>query len=101
MRADTIFAVATAPGRAGIAVLRISGPKAREAAAALGAPPGAPRRATRARFLDPRSGELIDDGLLLWFPAPASFTGENVVEFQTHGSRAVTAALLEALGGVP
>jgi tRNA modification GTPase len=101
VRTDTIFALATAPGRAGIAVIRLSGPSARAAATALGAPPGPPRRAARARFTDPRSGELVDDGLLLWFPAPASYTGEDVAELQVHGSRAVIAALLEALGSLP
>jgi tRNA modification GTPase len=101
MRPGTIFALATAPGRAGIAVVRISGPDAGAAVTALGVPPGRPRRATRARFVDPRTGELIDDGLLLWFPSPASFTGEDVAELQIHGGRAVIAALLEALGTLP
>src|SRR5256885_540020 len=98
---DTIFALATAPGRAGIAIVRISGRSATTALAALGAPAMAARRATRARLVDPRSGEPIDDGLVLFFPAPRSFTGEDVAELQIHGGRAVPAALLEALGGLP
>ena len=57
----------------------------------------APRVARRARFSDPVSGELIDDGLVLWFPAPQSYTGEDVAELQVHGSRAVLAALMQAL----
>src|SRR4051812_4484821 len=98
MPADaTIFALATAPGRAGIAVVRISGAATRAALQALGVAPRAPRRAQRARFLDPATGEPIDDGLLLWFPAPASFTGEEVAELHVHGSRAVIATLTEAL----
>jgi tRNA modification GTPase len=98
---DTIFALATAPGRGGIAVVRVSGPRAGEAVASLGAAPGRPRFAGRARFADPRTGETIDEGMLLWFPAPASYTGEDVAELHVHGGRAVTAALIEALGSLP
>jgi tRNA modification GTPase len=98
---DTIFALATAPGRGGIAVVRVSGPRAGEAVAALGAAPDRPRVARRARFVDPRTGEIIDQGLLLWFPAPASYTGEDVGELHIHGGRAVATALLEALGSLP
>ena len=99
--ADTIFACATAPGRAGIAVIRISGPRVPEVLPALGVRSPAPRRLTRARFLDPESRELIDDGLVALFPAPHSYTGETMTELQVHGSRAVIAALLEALGRQP
>ena len=98
---DTIFALATASGRAGIAVLRVSGPAAGTALAALAGKCPAPRRATRARFSDPRTGEAIDDGLMLLFPGPNSFTGETVAELQVHGGRAVVAALLAALGALP
>lgn len=97
----TIYAVATAPGRAGIAVIRLSGPRTQAALAALGItslPP--PRLARLACFHDPRDGGIIDQGLLLWFPAPASFTGEDVAELQVHGSRAVLSALLSALSGL-
>ncbi|MGO8917093.1 MAG: tRNA uridine-5-carboxymethylaminomethyl(34) synthesis GTPase MnmE [Stellaceae bacterium] len=97
----TIFALATAPGRAGIAVLRLSGPEARAALAALAGAVPPPRRAVRARFSDPRSGEAIDDGLALFFPAPRSVTGEDVAELHVHGSRAVAAALLDALALLP
>ncbi len=85
---DTIYALSTAPGRAGIAVVRLSGP---EAAAALGALAGRvppPRRASLARFRD-ADGETIDEGIALYFPAPASVTGEDVAELHLHGSRAV------------
>ena len=98
---DTIFALATAPGRAGIAVLRLSGPDARPALEALAGVLPPPRRATRARFRDPATGETIDDGLALFFPAPRSFTGEDVAELHTHGSRAVVAALVAALARLP
>src|SRR5579885_3655343 len=98
---DTIFALSTAPGRAGIAVLRVSGPGAGAALAALagGVPP--PRQARLARFRDPSDGTPIDQGLALFFPAPASVTGENVAELQVHGGRAVVAALLAALARMP
>jgi len=102
MTQDTIFACSTAPGRAGVAVIRLSGPQAGAALAALGGgllP--APREAVLRRIVDPASGKVIDRGLLLWFPAPASFTGEDVGELQIHGGRAVTAAALEALAGLP
>src|SRR5690606_15525641 len=59
-----------------------------------------PRIAARARFRD-ADGEVIDDGLALWFPAPRSFTGEDVAELHVHGSRAVLAALIAALGRLP
>jgi tRNA modification GTPase len=98
---DTIFALATAPGRAGIAVLRVSGPAAGTVLEVLAGQRPAPRRATRARFRDPRTGEAIDDGLMLLFPEPNSFTGEAVAELQVHGGRAVVAALLAALGTLP
>ncbi|MBI3452662.1 MAG: tRNA uridine-5-carboxymethylaminomethyl(34) synthesis GTPase MnmE [Rhodospirillales bacterium] len=97
----TIFAPATATGRAGVAVIRVSGPAAGAALRALtgtGLPP--PRKAVRARFRDPDAGTAIDDGLALWFPSPASFTGEDVAEFHFHGSRAVLTAMVAALGGM-
>jgi tRNA modification GTPase len=95
---DTIFAPATAAGRAAIALLRLSGPKSRDAVLALtgGVPP--PRSARRTRFVDPATGETLDDGLVLWFPGPNSATGEDVAEFHLHGSRAVLAAVMGALG---
>src|SRR5277367_3002326 len=100
--ARTIFALATAPGRAGIAVVRVSGPQAGAACRALtGAGPPAPQRASRRPMHDPASGELLDDGLALWFPAPHSATGEDVLELQLHGSPAVIAGVLEALGRLP
>ncbi|MBM3488385.1 MAG: tRNA uridine-5-carboxymethylaminomethyl(34) synthesis GTPase MnmE, partial [Alphaproteobacteria bacterium] len=97
----TIFAPATGAGRAGIAVIRVSGPGAGLALRALGLarlPP--PRRATRARLRD-AAGESIDDGLVLWFPAPASYTGEDVAELHVHGGRATVAAMLGALAAIP
>jgi len=96
----TIFALASGPGRAGVAVLRISGPEAGPVVEALTAKAlPEPRRAARRRFLD-AAGEIIDDGLLLWFPAPASFTGEDVAELQVHGGTAIVAALAETLSAL-
>ncbi|HEX4113480.1 MAG TPA: tRNA uridine-5-carboxymethylaminomethyl(34) synthesis GTPase MnmE [Stellaceae bacterium] len=94
----TIFALASAPGRAGIAVLRLSGTRVHRTLLALIGKAPIPRRATRAQFRDPDSGEPIDDGVALYFPAPHSYTGEDVVELHVHGSRAVVAALLDLLG---
>ncbi|MCZ8121825.1 MAG: tRNA uridine-5-carboxymethylaminomethyl(34) synthesis GTPase MnmE [Magnetospirillum sp.] len=97
----TIYAPATAAGRAGVAVLRVSGPEAGMALRALArrAPP--PRVATRARLVDPADGAPLDDALVLWFPGPASFTGEDVAEFHLHGSRAAIDGVLAALAALP
>lgn len=94
---DTIFALSTPPGRSAVAVIRLSGPRAGEAICALVGRQPAPRHATFARLCDPRTGERLDDGLVLWFPAPASFTGEDCAEIQSHGSLATITAVLRAL----
>lgn len=93
---DTVFALASGAGRAGVAVVRASGPLAGSALAALagGLPP--PRLAAL-RSLKACDASLIDRALVLWFPAPASFTGEDVAEFHIHGGPAVIAALSDAL----
>lgn len=96
MKRDTIVALASGAGRAGVAVIRLSGPEAGHALKALrgGALP-APRVATLASFHDP-GGKELDEGLALWFPAPASFTGEDVAELHVHGGHAVIEAVVEA-----
>jgi tRNA modification GTPase len=95
-RTETIVAAATPPGRGGVGIVRISGPKAPEfAAIVLGELP-LPRRATFARFLDGRQ-EPIDAGLALFFPAPHSYTGEHVLELQGHGGPLVLEALVARL----
>jgi tRNA modification GTPase len=97
--AETIYALASGAGRAGIAVIRISGPGADTALAALGGDAGAiPRKARRIRLRDPADGTALDDGLALRFPGPRSYTGEDVVELYVHGGPAVVAAVLDALG---
>jgi tRNA modification GTPase len=98
---DTIFALASAPGRAGIAVWRVSGPSASSVfKQALGRPVPEPRMAMRVRLSDPASGEVLDDGLALWFPTPHSFTGEDVVELHLHGGAAAIAAATGALAAL-
>lgn len=98
---ETIFALASAAGRAGIAVIRLSGDQTANALEHLGCSVPPPRKAVRARFVDRLSGDLLDDGLLLWFPAPHSFTGEDVAELHVHGGRAVVDSILNALNAVP
>ena len=98
----TIFALATAPGRAGVAVVRVSGPASGAALTALtGRPLPRPREATLAKLRDPKTGEVLDDALVLYFTAPRSFTGEDVVELHLHGGRAVVAGVVEALSSQP
>jgi tRNA modification GTPase len=100
MARDTIFAPSTAPGRAGIAVLRVSGPDAKRAVEKLTAEvPPLPKHAVLKAFRDAR-GEVIDRGLLLWFEGPHSFSGEDIAEFHVHGGRAILDAMLDALSAV-
>ena len=96
----TIFALSSGRGPAAIAVVRISGPRAGDALIALGVKTPKPRQAGLARLRDPLKQEIIDEALVLWFPAPHSETGEDVAELQLHGGRAVIAATLAALGRV-
>lgn len=92
----TIFALATAPGRAALAVLRLSGPDTGRALEALGAGGLTPRRASLRRLRDP-GGAVLDEALCLWFPGPHSFTGEDSGELHLHGGRAVIEAVTSAL----
>jgi tRNA modification GTPase len=100
-RPETIFALATPAGVSAVAVARISGPRAGEALRLLTGrelPPA--RRAVRRALVDPANGSAFDDALVLWFPAPGSFTGEDLCEIQLHGSRATTRALVAALAAM-
>lgn len=90
---DTIVAIATAPGAGGVGMLRVSGPQALRIAVDLGCPQLQPRHAHYARFRD-AAGEVLDDGIALYFPNPRSFTGEDVVELQGHGSPVVLQQLV-------
>jgi len=99
--ADTIFALSTLPGRAGVAMIRISGPEASAALLSLiqvNMPPA--RQAALSNLCVPGTDEIIDQAIVLFFPAPHSFTGEDVVELHCHGSRAVIDRLLEVLSGL-
>jgi tRNA modification GTPase len=90
---DTIAAIATPPGRGGIGVVRVSGSRVPSIVEAIVGRPLAPRAATFASFRDER-GQAIDRGLALFFPAPASYTGEHVLELHGHGGPAVLRLLL-------
>ena len=100
--AATIFAPATPPGRAGVAVLRISGPGAGPALSALcGGIPLPPPREARLRRLVDTEGATLDNALVVWLPAPASFTGEDTVELHLHGSPAVLDDVAACLATLP
>ena len=90
----TIAAVATAPGAAGVGVLRVSGPAVRQVIAGIVGKPLVPRVASLARFRDAQ-GSPIDEGIALYFPAPHSYTGEDVLELQGHGGTVVLNLLLK------
>ena len=90
---DTIAAIATAPGAGGVGIVRLSGPRAQAIAKTVCARALSPRRAHHVKFLD-ADGGTIDDGIALSFPGPASFTGEDVVELQAHGSPVVLQQLV-------
>ena len=95
-RDQTIFALSSGRPPTAIAIVRVSGLRAGEVLSALTNKPLRPRIATRALLAD-AAGEPIDDAVMLWFPAPASATGEDVAEFHIHGGRAVLAALVATL----
>ncbi|MEM6486702.1 MAG: tRNA uridine-5-carboxymethylaminomethyl(34) synthesis GTPase MnmE [Pseudomonadota bacterium] len=98
---ETVFALASGPGIAAIAVIRVTGPAAASAVAALtGRAVPAPRRASQRRLID-ATGHVLDEALVLWFPGPASATGEDLAELHCHGSRAVVDGVLAALAAVP
>ena len=91
---DTIAAVATAPGSGGVGIVRLSGPAAAAIARTLcGRQALRPRHAHHVRFLD-ADGEALDDGIVLLFQAPASYTGEDVVELQGHGNPVLLQAIV-------
>ena len=97
----TVFALSTAPGKSAIAVFRITGPAAGAALERLtGLAAPEPRRAMRVDVRDPGTGEILDDGLALWFPGPASYTGEDLAELHIHGGRATIEAVGLALGRI-
>ena len=97
----TIFALSSGPGLAGISVIRVSGLNTRKVISELtkkGLPE--PRVATRRKFNKIEDNELIDEGILIWFPGPSSYTGEDMAEFHVHGSKAVVDAIHSTISKV-
>ncbi len=97
----TIFALSSGAGRAGVAVIRVSGPNARTALEQMAAPLPAAREVAFRRIRHPRTDVVLDRGVVFWFAGPRSETGEDVAEFQVHGGRAVVRAILDALAYIP
>ncbi len=97
MMKETIFALSSPPGRGGVGVIRVSGPDALSALAVLGVGLVTPRIATRVTLRAGRGGEPVDDALVLCFPGPRSFTGEDVVEFHVHAGVAIVSTVLDLL----
>ena len=99
--AATIAALSTGQGRAAIAIIRLSGPATRHAVEQIAGTVPPPRCASLRSLTDPADGSAIDEALVLWFPAPHSFTGEDSAEFHIHGGRSVVSGLLSALTRMP
>lgn len=97
----TIFSLSTAPGRGALAVFRISGPAAGDVIDRMAGPRPPARTAGLRIIRHPDTREALDQGLVLWFPAPRSETGEDLAELHVHGGRAVAQAMLRAIGAVP
>jgi tRNA modification GTPase len=95
---NTIYALSSGALPSGVAVIRVSGPRARDILTALVGPLPQARVGDLRLIRNPKDGALIDAGLALWFPGPASFTGEDTAELQVHGGKAVVAAILDAVG---
>jgi tRNA modification GTPase len=100
MTRDTIFALSSGRGPAAIAVVRMSGPQARFGLETLISRLPEPRAAGLRKLRNPKTKEVLDEALVLWFPGPGTETGEDMVELHLHGGRAVVAAVLDALGGL-
>ena len=97
----TIFALSTGSNKSGIAIIRISGPDTKKALSKITKIklPN-PREAKLCKIYNPENDELLDQGMLLWFPGPNSYTGEDLAEFHIHGSNAVVSALLTSLSKI-
>jgi len=94
----SIYALSSGHGKAGVAVIRISGPQTAAVLHAMTGGTGEPRVARLRAILNPETGDVLDRGLVLWFPGPRSFTGEDMAELHIHGGRAVLGGVLGALG---
>ncbi|KAJ2310767.1 mitochondrial splicing system protein [Coemansia sp. RSA 2704] len=98
---DTIFALSSHPGKAAIAIVRVSGPAAKQVLARMvRAKTVRPRYAHVGKIVHPRSGEVLDRGVSVWFPGPRSYTGEDMLELHVHGGTAVVSSVLAALGAI-
>ena len=90
----TIFALSSGPGLSGIAVIRVSGPNTKNVLKNMTISPiPSPKVAVVRKFINPKTKDLIDQGILLWLPGPESYTGEDMAEFHVHGSKAVIEAI--------
>ena len=97
----TIYALSTGPGVSGIAVVRVSGKEAAEVVKRLTSDDlPVPRVATLKKLKNSNTNEMIDEGVVIWFPGPSSYTGEDLAEFHVHGSRAVVSALHSSISGI-
>jgi tRNA modification GTPase len=98
---SSIFALSSGAGRAGIAVIRVSGPAARDVLARMAPPLAAPRHAAFRTIRHPETGDALDRAVVIFFEAKSSETGEDVAELQVHGGRAVVRAVLDAVAAIP
>ena len=97
----TIYALSTGPGVSGVAIVRISGPEASKAIKLLTKKVlPAPRIATLRKIYNINTSELIDEGIIIWFPSPESYTGEDMVEVHVHGGKAIVLALQNELSKI-
>ena len=97
----TIYALSSGPGVSGVAIVRISGPEASEIIKSLtGKEIPSPRIATLRKINNINTSELIDEGIILWFPGPESYTGEDMAEIHIHGGKAVIQALLNTISKI-
>ena len=97
----SIYALSSGPGISGIAVIRVAGDNVKKVIKLLtGSEPPNPRIATNKKFNKINDFDLIDEGILIWFPGPNSYTGEDMAEFHVHGSIAVVRAILDELSKI-
>ena len=97
----TIYALSSGPGISGVAIIRVSGSETKEVIKCLtGRPVPEARKATLRKINKINTSELIDEGIILWFPGPESYTGEDMAEFHVHGSKSVVAALHSAIASI-
>ena len=97
----TIYALSSGPGVSGVAIIRVSGSEASKLIKALtGKELPSPRIATLRKINNINTSELIDEGIILWFPGPQSYTGEDMAEIHIHGGKAVIRALLQTISKI-